>query len=165
VTLAALAALVYAGVIAYAATRVGSLAAVVATLGAFGMLLLAFVLVRAQDELLGSALGLAAIAYAAALVVHGPAVDAAAPLVGAGLLLCGELATWSLEERVRVAGDRSLLFARAAAVAALAGGGLAVSALVVSLAAAPFGGGLGWTVVGAAAAVLVLALAARAARS
>lgn len=129
------------------------------------MLLLAFVLVRGQDELLGSALGLAGIGYAAAIVVHGSGVDAAAPLVGAGLLLCGELAAWSLDERVTVAAGRPFLLVRAAAVAALAGAGLAVGALVVSLAAAPVGSGLAWTVLGAAAAVLVVALAARVARS
>ena len=41
---------------------------------------------------------------------------------------------------------------------------LAASALVLALAAAPIGGGLAWTVLGAAAAVLVVGLAARLSR-
>jgi hypothetical protein len=36
-----------------------------------------------------------------------------------------------------------------------------VGALVLALAAAPVGGGLAWTVLGAAAAVIVVAIAAR----
>jgi hypothetical protein len=42
--------------------------------------------------------------------------------------------------------------------------GLGASALVLALAAAPVGGGLAWTVLGAAAAVVVVGLAARLSR-
>jgi hypothetical protein len=164
VTLALLSALVYVGVVAYAATRETSLAPVLAIVGAVGALLLAVVLVRRQQELLGWALGLAGGVYAVALLVHGTHVDEAAPLVGAGLLLCGELATWSADEHPAIPAERGVAVRRAAAVAGLAFAGLAVAALVVSVAAVPVGGGLVWTIVGAAAAVLVVAFAARLSR-
>ncbi len=159
-TLALLSGLAYAGVVAYAASREPTLAPVIATLGAFGAVLLVFVLVRGHDDLLGWALALGGIAYTVALVVHGTHVDEAAPLIGGGLLLCGELATWSLDERWSIAGARGLLAARAGAVAVLALAGLAAAALVVSLAAVPAGNGLVWTLFGSAAAVLVVAVAA-----
>jgi hypothetical protein len=164
VTLALLSGVAYAGVVAYAASREPTLAPVVATIGAFGVVLLLFVLVRGHDDLLGWALALGGVVYAIALVVHGTHVDEAAPLVGAGLLVSGELATWSLDERRPIARARGLLAARAVGVAILALAGLAAAALVVSLSAASAGNGLVWTLFGSAAAVLVIAVAARAGR-
>jgi len=155
---------VYAGVLAYAATREPTLAPVVATVGAFGGALLAFILVRRHLELLIWPLGLAAALYIVAIVVHGSQVDDGAPLVGAALLLCGELASWSMDERRPVAAARGVVVSRALAVAGLALAGLAIAALVVALSAAAVGDGLAWTVLGAAAAVLIVAAAARLAR-
>ena len=163
-TLALLSGLSYAGVVAYAASREATLAPVISTIGVFGAVLLLFVLVRGHDDLLGWALALGGIAYAIALVVHGTHVDEAAPLVGLGLLVCGELAAWSLDERRPIARTRGLLAARAGGVGVLALAGLAAAALVVSLAAAPAGNGLVWTFFGSAAAVLVIAVAARVGR-
>jgi hypothetical protein len=53
------------------------------------------------------------------------------------------------------------VLARGTALAVLALTGLGVGALVLALAAAPVGGGLVWTVLGAAATVLVVAVATR----
>ena len=159
-TLAVLSGLAYAGVVSYAASREPTLAPVIATLGAFGAVLLLFVLVRGHDDLLGWALALGGIAYAVALVVHGTHVDEAAPLIGGGLLVCGELAAWSLDERPRISAARGLLATRAGAVAGLTIAAVGAAALVVSLAAVPAGNGLAWTVFGSAAAVLVVAAAA-----
>ena len=78
------------------------------------------------------------------------------------LLLCAELAAWSLDERWAIAAERAVVVARATALGVLALAGLAVGALVLVLAVVPVGGGLAWTVLGAAAAVLVVAIAARA---
>jgi hypothetical protein len=164
VTLALLSCLAYASVVVYAATREATVAPVIGSVGVFGGVLLAFVLVRGHDDLLGWALAVAGIAYTLAIVVHGTHVDEAAPLIGAGLLLCGELATWSLDERWRIAAERGLTLARTSAVAGLGLAGLAAGALVVSLAAAPVGRGLGWTVLGAAAAVAVVGVSARLSR-
>ena len=101
------------------------------------------------------------VAYAVALVVHGASVDERAPLVAAGLLLGAELASWSLEERSAIAAERPAVRGRIAALAALVGGGLATSALVIAVAAAPTPRGLVWTAAGAAAAVLAVGLAVR----
>jgi hypothetical protein len=136
----------------------------VALLGGAGALLLLLVLARGLDDLLGSAILLLGAAYVLALYAGEHVLDQGVPLVAAGLLACAELANWSLEERLPVAADRGLLVARARAVGILVGAGLAASALVLAVTAAPVGGGLAWTVLGAAAAVVALAVVARAAR-
>lgn len=109
-------------------------------------------------------LGLLGTAYAIAIVVHGSSVDAAAPLVAAGLLLCGELAAWSLDERFAISAEAAVVAARATGLALLTLAGLGVSALVVALAAAPAGSSLAWTVVGSLAAVAAVGLGVALAR-
>jgi len=84
---------------------------------------------------LGAALFLAGASYVAATAAAGATTDATAPLVAALLLLCGELAAWSLDERFEIRPERVLTLRRGAAVAVLAFAGLAVAALVVSLSA------------------------------
>jgi hypothetical protein len=158
VILALAAAIAYAGVFAYSVTREPTLAPLVAPLAAFGALLLLFVLVRQTDDLLGWAVLLNGVAYAGATIAHGTHVDEAAPLVGVGLLLSAELATWSLDERWSIKSDRDVHVARLVGVSGLCVAGLGVSALVVALATASIGGGLVWTTLGAAAAVGVLAV-------
>ena len=70
------------------------------------------------------------------------------------LLLCGELAAWSLDERLgNPRRADAVAWRRGGAVGALALAGLAVATLVVGLSAVPPSHGLGWTVLGAAAAV------------
>jgi len=164
VTLAALAVLVYAAVLADAVRRAHGLGALVAEIGLLGLIFLALVLWRSLEELLPAAMVCLGGAYAVSVIVHGASVDERAPLVAAGLLLCCELSAWSLDERLRVAVERGVVGVRAAALAALAGGALTAAALVVAVAAAPAGRGLVWTVAGAASAVLVVALAIRAGR-
>lgn len=143
---------------AYSVTREPTLAPLIAPVAAFGALLLVFVLIRRTDDLLGWAILLNGLAYAGATIAHGTHVDEAAPLVGVALLLCAELSTWSLDERWSIEAERSVHAARLAGVAALGVAGLAVSALVVALATASIGGGLVWTMLGAAAVVGVLAV-------
>jgi hypothetical protein len=155
----------YAGVLAYAVTRSAAAAPAVAGLGATGGLVLVYLLARANAELVPWPIAFLGIAYAIALVVRGGSgVDAGAPLVAVGLLLCGELAAWSVSERLAIASERAVVAARAAALGALAAASLAVAALAVALAAAPAGDGLAWTVVGAAAAVTVVGIAVALAR-
>ena len=151
----------YVAVVAYVAARQPSIAIVAVLLGGMGALMLLFVLVRKVDELLPWSLALVGIAYTIAILARGSGVDEGAPLVGVALLLCAELATWSLDERWAMSAERAVVVARGTALAVLALAGLGVGALVLALAAAPVGGGLGWTVLGAAAAVLVVAIAAR----
>ena len=149
--------------LAYAAVREPKLAALIYGVGALGGVLLALVLVRRMDELLPWALIPLGIAYTLSLVLHGSSVDGGAPLVAAGLLVCAELAVWSLDERDAIAAERAVVLARASALAALVLAGLAVSGLVIALSLAP-ANGLAWTVLGAVASVLVVGLAVRLAR-
>jgi hypothetical protein len=136
----------------------------VALLGGAGGLMLLAVLARGYEDLLGSSILLLGAAYVVALYAGTHVLDEAAPLVAAGLLACAELANWSLEEQLPVRADRGLLVARARAVGILVGAGLAAAALVLAVTAAPVGGGLVWTVLGAAAAVVALAVVAVLAR-
>jgi len=129
-------------------------------LGGAGALLLGFMLVRGATELLGSALLLLGAAYVLGLLVGRHSLDDAAPLVGAGLLLCAELATWSLELRFRVSLEPALRLQRTRAVGLLAFAGLAASSLVLVGASTSIGGGLAWTVLGSVAAFGAVALAA-----
>jgi hypothetical protein len=152
---------VYAGLVAYVASRQPPIAPLLGTIGGMGALLLVSALVWHWEDVLPWALVVLAIAYAVAIAAHGAEIDEAAPLVGAGLLLSSELATWSLDERWLIAAERAVVLSRATAIALLVLAGGAVSAIVIALAAAPVGGGLGWTVLGAGAAVLVVALTVR----
>jgi hypothetical protein len=108
-------------------------------------------------RLLGLALWVGGATYVAFLAAYHPRIDGAAPLVAVLLLLCGELAAWSHDERWRMRVDARLLGRRGAAIAGLALGGLAFAALAIALTAAPTGHGLAWTVLGAVAAVAVAA--------
>ena len=86
-------------------------------------------------------------------------IDERAPLVALGVFACGEFAAWSVQERR--ATPRAITLARVVALAALTFAGLAAAALVLSISAVPAGNGLAWTVLGAAAAVATLGVAAR----
>jgi hypothetical protein len=150
-------------VLAYAASRGTSLVLLIALIGAVGAGLLAFVLVRRMDELLPWALIPLGVAYTVSLVTHGSTVDGGAPLVAVGLLLCAELAAWSLDEHHAIVAERAVVRARATALAVLVAVSLAASGLVVALSLAP-GNGFGWTALGSAASVLAVAVAVRLAR-
>ena len=78
--------------------------------------------VRGWPVLVPVAVTLVGATYAAELAIDDAAIDLAAPAVAVGLLLAAELAYWSLDERIRSAGDAGLGLHRAAlvAVAALA---------------------------------------------
>jgi len=155
--------LAFAGALAQAVAHATSVRVVVAGIGVLGLVFLALVLLRGMHELLPWAVVCLVAAYTVSLVVHGASVDERAPLVATALLLGTELASWSLEERNAIAAEPPVRRARIVALALLAGGGLATSALVIAAAAAPTARGLVWTVAGAAAAVLAVGLAVRAA--
>jgi hypothetical protein len=152
---------VYAGLFAYAVTRDLRLAPLTATIGGLGCVLLLYALVRRVDDMLPWPIVVIGVTYAIPLFVRGGGIDEGAPLIGAGLLLSAELAAWSFDERWAIRAERAVVVARGVALGLLVLGGLAAAALVLALAAAPVGGGLAWTVLGAAAAVVVVGLAAR----
>jgi len=91
-------------------------------------------------------------------------VDPTAPLVAVLLLLCGELAAWSVDERWRIDADAALVWRRGAAVFALALAGLTAATLVVALSAVPSSHGLTLTAAGAAAAIGAAAIGVMVAR-
>jgi hypothetical protein len=155
---------VYAGVFAYACARDPRLAPLTLAIGGIGGVLLLFALLRRASDVMPWVIVLLGTAYAIPLFVRGSGIDEGAPLVGAGLLLCSELAAWSFDGRWRIKTERAVVVARGTAVVVLVLAGLGASVLVLGLAAAPIGGGLGWTVLGAAAAVLVVGLVARLSR-
>ena len=162
-TLAVLAAAAYAGIIVWACLLSTNVLALTIVLGVIGAGQLVLVLLRGHEELLGPALLFAGCAYVLGLLVGRHALDEGAPLVAAGLLLCGELTTWSIDERLPIAHERRVRGARAAGVGALGPGGLVTAGVVVAGSAAAPGGGIGWTLLGAAAAVVALGIAARSA--
>jgi hypothetical protein len=102
---------------------------------------------------LGAALLLGGATYVTAVAAAGTGVDGSAPLVAVLLLLCGELSMWSVDERLGIRSTAELAWRRGAGIAVLGLAGLAVAALVVALSAVPTSHGLGWTVLGAAAAL------------
>jgi hypothetical protein len=164
VTAGASALVVYLGVVAYAASRDLALAPVISIIGGIGALLLLFVILRRAEDVLAWSLLMLGVAYSLSLVTHRHGVDEVSPLVAGGALLAAELATWSCAERREIRVERAVLVARGVAIALLVMAGAGVSALVLALAAAPVGGGLAWTIVGAASAVGVIGLATRLAR-
>jgi hypothetical protein len=120
-------------------------------LGLGAVLLVAALVFRGWG--LGAALFLAGATYVAAVAAAGGAVDGSAPLVAVLLLLCGELAAWSVDARAEIRADEPLAWRRGLGLGALTLAGLALAALVVALSAVGPSQGLGWTVLGAAAAV------------
>jgi hypothetical protein len=120
-----------------------------AVLGA--ALLVASLLFRGRG--LGAALVVGGATYVAAVAAAGHGTDASAPLVAVLLLLCGELAAWSVDERLAIRPEAQLVWRRGAAITVLALAGLVVALLVVALSAVPSSHGLALTVLGAAAAV------------
>ncbi len=128
-----------------------------------GGLLLAVALVWG-NRLVGAALAVGGATFVASAAGSHRSIDATTPLVALFLLLCGELAGWSIDVRVRMHEEPGLAWRRGAAVALLALAGLGAATLVLVLGASPSGHGLAWTIAGAAAAVAVAALGATLAR-
>lgn len=160
-----LAATAVAAVLALAplASVEGPLRQALAWLAAAGLLLAAGAALR-LTSLLAPALLVLLAEYTLVLVRQGDRVHAAAPLVGAGLLLYAELATWAREARPRVRDERAVLAVRAAVVAASTLGAVVVGALVLLAASLPAGEGLARLAVGVVATTATLALVAVVAR-
>ena len=102
--------------------------------------------------------------YGVELAIADAPLDPAAPGVAAALLLCAELAYWSGEERTHWLGDAGDGLRRAAVVALLGAGAFFVAAVLLALVDAARARGLGLDLLGALAAVTVLATVLVAAR-
>ena len=107
--------------------------------------------------LIALAAALAGGLYAAELAIADAPLDVIAPAVAAGLLLCTELGYWSLEERTRWLGEAGDGLRRAAFVALLGVAVFLVGATLLVLVDAVRARGLALDLLGALAAVTVLA--------
>ena len=141
----------------------GPLRAALGWLAALGLLLAAGA-VWPLPPLLGPALVVLLAEHAVVLLGRGDRVDAAAPLVGAGLLLYAELACWAQEARPAVRDEPAVTRTRVAVLAASLAGALALGAVLLLAAGLPGGDGLTRLAVGVVAATLSLGLVAAVAR-
>jgi hypothetical protein len=114
-------------------------------------------IVLGWSQLVPIAAALAGGLYGIELAIADAPLDVAAPAVAAALLLCTELAYWSLEERTHWRGDPGGGVRRAALVALLGAGAFVVAAIVLAVVDAVRARGLALDLLGAAAAATVLA--------
>ena len=98
--------------------------------------------------------------YAVWLTQGTHALDQRAPIVGAGLLLLAELAFDSIDPEPGRP-ERTAVLSRAITLAAAVFAAVAAGALVVASSSIPLHGGIGLTVVGVLAVLLVIGLVAR----
>jgi hypothetical protein len=141
----------------------GPLRVALAWLAALGLLLAAGA-VWPLPWLLGPALVVLLAEHAVVLLGRGDRIDAAAPLVGAGLLVYAELACWAQEARPAVRDEPAVTRARVAVLAASVAGALGLGAVLLLAAGLPGGDGLTRLAVGVVAATLSLGLVAAVAR-
>jgi hypothetical protein len=141
----------------------GPLREALAWLAAVGLLLAAGA-AWPLPSLLGPALVVLLAEHVVVVLGRGDRVDAAAPLVGAGVLLYAELACWAQEARPAVRDEPAVTRSRVAVLAASLAGALGLGALVLLATGLPAGGGLTRLAVGVVAATLTLGLVAAVAR-
>jgi hypothetical protein len=141
----------------------GALREVLAWVAGLGLALAAGAALRLAS-LLAPALLVLLAEYTVVLLRRGDRVDAAAPLVAAGLLLYAELASWAGEARRLVRDERPVLSSRSAGLTASTLAAVAVGALVLLAAAVPAGAGLTRLAVGVVATGLTLVVVAVVAR-
>lgn len=134
-------------------------------MGGLGGVLALAALVLGWELLLPWALGVLGAEYAISLFVAGGGRADAAPLVGAGLVLLGELVSWSLALRTRMRTERPVFLLHVWTLVLAVVASLAAGAMLVALAASDVGGGLAWTGIGTAAAVGAVLLVTRASSS
>jgi len=133
--------------------------------GAVAFVALVAAVVLGWAPLIPLAAALAGGLYAAELAIADAPLDVAAPAVAAGLLLCTELGYWSLEERTHWLGEVGDGLRRAAFVALLGVVAFLVAATLLILVDAVRARGLALDLLGALAAVTVLATVLVVARS
>jgi hypothetical protein len=131
-----------------------------AGIGIAGFAMLAAGLVLRRSAFFLWALALFGANYAVWLALGTHALDQRIPIVGAGLLLCAELAFDSLEPEVGRL-EAPTVLARAIVLVILVLASVGAGALVLAAASVPLTGGVAITALGAVAAVLVLALITR----
>lgn len=124
---------------------------------AVGVIALVAAVVLGWSSLVAASVVLIGSAYAVHLALDDPELATRAPLLAAGLLLAAELAYWSLEERIRWQGEDGDGLRRAAFVALLGLAALVVATVLLAIVDAVRARGLALDLVGATAAVAVVA--------
>jgi len=123
---------------------------------AIALVALVAALVLGWSSLVPAALVLLGGMYGAELAIDDAPLDAATPLVAAGLLVTAELGYWTIEEREPVRADPGEGLRRMAFVAPLGLGALLVASLLLALVDVVRAGGLAIDLIGAAAAAAAL---------
>jgi hypothetical protein len=136
-----------------------------ARVGAVALVALVAAIVLGWSPLVPAAAALGGGLYGVELAIADAPLDLAAPAVAVGLLLSAELAYWSLEERTRWRGEAGAGFRRVAVVALLGVAAFFVAALMLVLVDVVRARGLALDLLGALAAVTVLATVLAVARS
>ena len=126
-------------------------------IGAVAFIALVAGIVLGWTPLIPVSAALAGGLYGSELAISDAPLDVAAPGVASALLLCAELAYWSGEERTRWLGDAGDGLRRAAVVALLGACAFFVAATLLALVDAARTRGLAVDLLGAIAAVTVLA--------
>ena len=134
-------------------------------MGALALLILLIGLAARWSGALTVALVVLGAQQAARLELGSDAFDEWAPLTAAALLLCAELAWWSIEPRVPAWAQQDLAVRRLATIVGLCAAGAAVGAVMLVAAGASLSGGVGLELVGIVAATAAVAIVAYAARS
>jgi len=122
-------------------------------------------IVQGWSPLVPAAVALVGGSYAVELAIEDAPLDVTAPLVAVGLLLAAELAYWSLDERSDTVGDPGESLRRAAFVAIGAAVALVVASALLALVDEIHSRGLALDLVGAIAAVGVVATVLASARN
>jgi len=123
---------------------------------AIAIVALVAALVLGWSSLVPAALLLLGGMYGAELAIDDAPLDAATPLVAAGLLVTAELGYWAIEEREPVRADPGEGLRRVAFVAVVGLGALLVASLLLALVDVVRAGGLAIDLIGAAAAAAAL---------
>ncbi len=142
----------------------GRLAALWISLGAAGVVIISMGLALQRPGAIHLTLWLLVAAYAARLIVDSGPLDPAAPVYGAGVLLCCELADWSLALRTAARHDSALLTDRLLRTVAVVLAGIVVASVALAAATARVARSLPLTAAGAAAAAAAVWLTAILAR-
>ncbi len=123
---------------------------------AIAIVALVAALVLGWSSLVPAALLLLGGMYGAELAIDDAPLDAATPLVAAGLLVTAELGYWAIEEREPVRADPGEGLRRVAFVAVVGLGALLVASLLLALVDVVRADGLAIDLIGAAAAAAAL---------
>jgi hypothetical protein len=135
-----------------------------AVAGVFAMVLLAVGVAFRFAPMVAVAVVALAAGYVALLGHEVEGLDTRAPIVAAVLFAIAELAYWSFELRSAVADEPGTYFRRAALIAGMLAGVIALGTALLAIVEAVRAGGLAVELAGAAAAVTAVALLALAAR-